>query len=96
MEQASRAGGGGGGGQSIFSGAQSSSEDLEVEEQEVEERMENLRALIQNVVAPDSWLLDDGSGAGLGRIQMYDNRFLIIRNTVEVHQQLVGYFSVLE
>lgn len=94
LEKAARSKGGGG--QSIFSGSQSSSEDLEVEEQEVEERLENLRALIQNVIEPDSWLLDDGSGAGLGRIQLYDNRFLIVRNTVEVHEKLAGYFSVLE
>lgn len=99
LQQAARAGGrggGGGGGQSIFSGSQSSSEDLEEEEQEVEERIEDLRALVQATVSPDSWLLDDGSGAGLGRIQMYNNRFLIVRNTMEVHEQLVGYFSLEE
>lgn len=96
LQKAARSGGGGGGGTSIFSGSQSSSEDLEVEEQEVEERLEDLRALIQNVVEPDSWLLDDGSGAGLGRIQLYDNRFLIVRNTVEVHEALAGYFAGVE
>ncbi len=93
LQQAARAGGGGGGGgQSIFTGSQSSSEDLEEEEQEVEERIESLRALIQATVAPESWLLDDGSGQGLGRIQMFNNRFLIVRNTIEVHEKLVGYF----
>ena len=98
LQQAARGGGGGGGGggQSIFSGSQSSSEDLEEEEQEVEERIESLRALVQTTVSPESWQLDDGSGAGLGRIEMYNNRFLIVRNTMEVHEQLVGYFSLAE
>ena len=97
LQQAARSGGGGqGGGQSIFSGSQSSSEDLEEEEQEVEERIESLRALVQSVVSPDSWRLDDGSGPGLGRIEMFNNRFLIVRNTMEVHEQLVGYFSLEE
>ncbi|MCH7995521.1 MAG: hypothetical protein IIB57_13900 [Planctomycetes bacterium] len=96
LQQAARAGGGGGGtGQSIFSGSQSSSEDLEEEEQEVEERIESLRSLVRATVSPDSWSLD-GDGSGEGTIQLYDNRFLIVRNTMEVHEQLVGYFSLEE
>lgn len=96
LQQAARAGGGGGGtGQSIFSGSQSSSEDLEEEEQEVEERIESLRSLVRTTVSPDSWSLD-GDGSGEGTIQLYDNRFLIVRNTMEVHEQLVGYFSLEE
>ena len=96
LQQAARAGGGGGGtGQSIFSGSQSSSEDLEEEAQEVEERIESLRSLVRATVSPDSWSLD-GDGSGEGTIQLYDNRFLIVRNTMEVHEQLVGYFSLEE
>lgn len=86
--------GSGGGGQSIFKGSSSSSRDLEEEEQEVEERIESLRSLVQATVSPESWARDDGTGAGLGRIEMFNNRFLIVRNTMEVHEQLVGYFSL--
>ena len=96
LQQAARAGGGGGGGgQSIFSGSQSSSEDLEEEEQEVEERIESLRDLVRATVSPDSWSLD-GNGSGPGTIQLYNNKFLIVLNTMEVHEQLVGYFSLAE
>ena len=94
LKAAARAGKGGSG-QSIFSGSQSSSEDLEEEEQEVEERIESLRSLVRATVSPDSWSLD-GDGSGEGTIQLYDNRFLIVRNTMEVHEQLVGYFSLEE
>lgn len=96
LQQAARAGGGGGsGGQSIFTGSSSSSEDLEEQEQEVEERIESLRSLVQATVSPDSWALD-GEGTGEGTIQLYNNKFLIVLNTMEVHEQLVGYFSLDE
>lgn len=96
LEQAARAGKGGGGGQSIFSGTTSSSEDLEEEEQEVEERIDQMRTLITDMIAPESWDLGDGTGSGRGRIRVFDNRYLIVRNTAEVHEELVGYFSLAE
>lgn len=94
LEQAARAGGrsgGGGGGQSPFSGGGggSSSEDLEQEESEVEERIEDLRTLIMDVVLPETW--EDAGGPG--RIRIFDNRYLIVLATVEVHEQLGGYFT---
>ena len=95
LEAAARSGGsrgGGGGGQSIFagSGGGSSSEDLEQEESEVEERIEDLRTLIMAVIEPDSWF-DNG---GQGRIEVFDNRTLIVRATIEVHEKLAGYFTL--
>lgn len=87
----------GGGGQSIFSGSGgSNTEDLEEDEQEIEERMDELVDLITQTVAPDSWDLEDGTGTGAGRIRVFDDRFLVVRNTVEVHEALAGFFSLKE
>ena len=94
LEAAARAGGGGGGGgggQSIFAGGggSSSSEDLEQEESEVEERIEDLRTLIMDTVLPETW--EDAGGPGI--IRVYDNRYLVVLATIEVHEQLAGYFT---
>ena len=94
LEAAARAGGGGGGGgggQSIFAGGggSSSSEDLEQEESEVEERIEDLRTLIMDTVLPETW--EDAGGPGI--IRVYDNRYLIVLATIEVHEELAGFFA---
>lgn len=108
LEQAARQGGsqgGGGGGQSVFGGGGGSggSEDLEEEEDEVKRRMEELRDVIRNTIARDTWAADTGgststtfvaSGSGLGRIEIFFNtRSLVITNTIEVHEEIAGFFS---
>lgn len=91
LDQASQqgGGGGGGGGQSIFGGqGGQSSEDLEVEESELEEALDDLVALIQAHIAPTSWV----PAGGTGTISHFNNRVLIVRNTIEVHEQIGGRF----
>ena len=93
LDAASRSGGsggGGGGGRSIFKGASTSTEELEEEEQDVEERMEQMKEMIQAMIAPESW---EETGGGRGRIEIYGQRFLVVRNTVEVHELFTGYFK---
>lgn len=108
LEQAARQGGsqgGGGGGQSVFGGGggQGGSEDLEEEEDEVEERLQELRDAIRNSVARDTWAADTGGAGqttfvatgqgGNGRIEIFNNRSFIITNTIEVHEEIAGFFS---
>ncbi len=103
LEAASRSsGGGGGGGQSVFSGSSSSStEDLEVEDEDVEEQIDDLITLIVSTIEPQSWgpipslrgSTPPGIGGGRGYIQSYNNRVLVVYNTIEVHEQLAGYFA---
>lgn len=106
LEQAARQGGsqgGGGGGQSVFGGGSSGgSEDLEEEEDEIEERLQELRDAIRNSIARDTWGADTGgqgqstfqaTGSGNGRIEIFNNRSFIITNTIEVHEEIAGYFS---
>ncbi len=100
LDQASRSGGGGGGGggQSIFGGGGSSgSEDLEEEESEVEERILELITVIASTIEPASWGPITGinvvlPGTGVGSITQFNDRQLVIRNTVAVHEQLAGFF----
>ncbi|UCE58496.1 MAG: hypothetical protein JSU63_13760 [Phycisphaerales bacterium] len=95
LEAASRAGGssgGSGGGQSVFGGASSGqTEELEEEEADVEERLEDLRDTIYAVIEPESWNSEDGGG--VGTIQIFNQRALIIRNTIEVHEKIGGFFA---
>lgn len=107
LEQAARqggsSGGGGGGGQSVFGGGSSGgSEDLEEEEDEIKERLQELRDAIRNSIARDTWGADFGgqgqssfqpTGSGNGRIEIFNNRSFIITNTIEVHEEIAGYFS---
>ncbi|MHC4696392.1 MAG: hypothetical protein ACYTFA_06595 [Planctomycetota bacterium] len=94
LQQASRSGGsrgGGGGGRGVFSGGSSGqTEELEQEDEELEERLEELRDMLYRVVAPESWA-DEGGGPGT--IDIFNNRFLVVRNTIEVHELLNGYFE---
>jgi len=82
-------GGGGGGGQSIFGGAgASSSDELEEEEQEIEELLTALKTLIEDQVQPTSWQ----KGGGPGVISLFGEKTLVITNTIDVHEQLAGFF----
>ena len=51
--------------------------------------MEDRRVGIEDSVEPGSW---DVLG-GRGTIRSY-NRTLVIRNSVEVHEQIAGYFAL--
>jgi hypothetical protein len=90
-------GGGGGGGQSVFQGAGGqggSQEDSgEQAEQDLRERLEELRELIEQTISPETW--DTGTGqaqiGGRGRIRVF-NRSLVIFNTIEVHEMISGQF----
>lgn len=86
------AGGGGGGGQSVFSGSGSGSQQEEAgeqAEQELQERLEELRTLIEETIVPDSW--DTADVGGPGRIRVF-NRSLVVYNTIEVHEMIAGGF----
>ncbi len=87
-------GGGGGGGQSPFQGGgsqgQGGSESGQQAEQRMTERLERLRELIEQTIAPDSW--DTGNTGGLGTIRPFGTS-LIVRNTIEVHEMIGGTFS---
>lgn len=97
-------GGGGGGGQSVFQGSSAGGEEDEggrQAEQEMEERLEKLRQLIEQSIEPQSWDLTGsesqnqvgtGAGGGRGRIRVF-NRSLVITNTIEVHEQIAGLFA---
>lgn len=94
LQAASRAGGsgggGGGGGRGVFRGGSSGqSEELEQDQSELEERLEKLRDIIYQVIEPESWI----EGGGTGTIEIYSGRSLIVRNTIEVHEQLGGAFA---
>lgn len=102
LQRSSRSGGGGGGGTSVFSGAgggggqQNQSNDQL--DQEKEERLKDLRELIEQTIAPESWDLSGSDsagtstgGGGRGRIRAVNNS-LIVRNTIEVHEMIAGAF----
>jgi len=86
--------GGGGGGQSIFSGGSSgggsSSQGGEQAEQEVEEQLNKMKALIEATIAPASWAI--ANTGGQGNIAIF-NRSLVIYSTIDVHEQIAGWFA---
>lgn len=84
-------GGGGAGGQSppVFSGAGGGGAGEEEEtEEELQERLEELRLLIEETLEPTFW----DTGGGPGSIRAY-NKLLVIRASVEVHEEIAGFFS---
>lgn len=98
---------GGGSGQSVFqgtggSGGTSGKQTTEQMDKLNEERLQDLRELIEQTISPESWNLagsespgggqPPGGGGGQGRIRIY-NTSLIIRNTIEVHEMIAGTFS---
>lgn len=94
LQNTSSGGGGGGGGQSVFQGGSGGQEQTggDQEEQELEERLEELRDLIQETIAPETWDTATGAVAGTGRIRTY-RRSLVVYNTIEVHEMISGTFS---
>ena len=88
-------GGGGGGGQSVFQGGSQGGQEAtgEQAEQELEERLGELRDLIQAAIEPTTWAT--ATTGGQGTIQIF-NRMLIVRNTIEVHEAIGGYFTLGE
>ncbi|HUV41440.1 MAG TPA: hypothetical protein VMW23_06620 [Sedimentisphaerales bacterium] len=87
-------GGGGGGGGSGGGGGQYFEEYLDVDEEEMDserlaeqaaERAQNLRALIQETIEPDSWF---DTGTGRGTISFYENKKLVVRQTPEIHNKI--------
>lgn len=89
-------GGGGGGGQSVFQGGSSgggaSSRGGRQAEQELVERLTELRQLIEQTVEPQTWDTNAGGVVGSGRIRIF-NGSLIVYNTIEVHEKIAGSFS---
>ncbi|MFQ5590942.1 MAG: hypothetical protein ACE5HE_07260 [Phycisphaerae bacterium] len=82
--------GGGGGGQGVFRGSSSGqSEELQEEEEDIDERLEELRDMIYAVIEPQSWI----PAGGLGTVEAFNKRYLIVRNTIEVHEQIAGLFE---
>ena len=105
---AASGGGGGGGGQTVFGGGGGQGQEQivggEQAEQELEERLTKLRQLIEQSIEPQSWDLSGtpgqaGGGAagtgggGRGRIRIF-NRSLVVTNTIEIHEQIAGFFSM--
>lgn len=95
IQQQGGGGGGGGGGQGtpVFTQGNSSGglEDREVTDEELKQRMDDLRLVIEDSIEPESW---DVLG-GRGTIRSF-NRTLVVRNTIEVHEQIGGYFSLVD
>jgi hypothetical protein len=83
-------GGGGGGGRSVFSGGSSGGEQGESgeqAEQAMKTRLEDMAKIIQETIAVDTW--DVGQIGGRGRIRVI-GRYLVVYNTLEVHEMLGG------
>ncbi len=97
LQRRQTTGGGGGGGQPIFAnaGGQNQEELSEEGDQDPEEILEDLATLIRETISPDSWQqAATGRVPGPGRIIGYGKRSLVVLNTVDVHEQIAGYFSV--
>ncbi len=96
LQKTNSGGGGGGGGQSVFGGGSSTGQQSGGEEAEEDmlERLQDLQTLITTAIAPQSWAgVGGAAGLGLGTISVY-NRSLIVYNTMEVHEQIAGIFSM--
>ncbi len=95
---------GGGGGQSVFSGGSGGGgggglRGGRQSEQELEDKLEEIRVIIQTAIAPSTWAITSGRrnvsaapAAGLGTISIYNNS-LVIYATAEVHEMIAGYFA---
>ncbi len=92
LQQAGQSGGGGGGGsQGVFSGSSSQEQGTAGEqiEQEMLARLGEVRTIIEEMIAPETW--DTAQTGGVGRVRVY-GRSLIVLNTIEVHEMIAGYF----
>lgn len=93
--------GGGRGSQGVFTGGQGGGQNNQLGQQEGqggqedEQRMTDLRELIEQTIAPETW--DTGNVQGgqvattMGRIRTY-NRSLVVRASAEVHEMIGGFF----
>ncbi len=87
--------GGGGGGQSVFSGGSGGGKTQDDEsgtqgEQKLEERLKKLQTLIEAQVEPESWKTPQGGGKNT--ISVFQSS-LIVKATIEVHEQIAGRFA---
>jgi hypothetical protein len=84
------AGGAGGTSQPVFSGGGGGggNDDEDEGEEEIEERMTVIKELIEQVIEPQFWDVNAGPGA----IRFY-NKMLVIRASIEIHEEIGGYFS---
>ena len=52
---------------------------------------------LATTIEPASWVgglaTTPGLGGGVGTITQFNNRQLVVRNTVEVHEKIAGYFT---
>jgi len=80
------AGGGGTGGQYFEEYIEEEEEALTREElsEEALERAENLMALVQETIEPDSWF----DAGGEGTIRLYEGKKLVVRQTRKIHKQI--------
>ncbi len=91
LAQAQQSGGAssGGSGQPVFETTGGGDDDDEGnDDQELLQRMEELRTLIELTIEPDFWDTVGGPGA----IVPY-NRVLVVRASVEVHEEIAGFFA---
>lgn len=83
-----RGGGGGGGAQDVGGGFTDTTQEQELDRDELEERalerVESLISLIQQTIEPDSWFEEGGEGS----ITAYESQKLIVRQTLAVHNQI--------
>ena len=105
--RSSGGGGGGGGGQSVFQGSGGSGgsergQTSEQEEQRNRLKLTEIRQVIEQTIAPETWDLTGSQGAGAGntgggrgRIRVL-NTSLIVLNTIEVQEMIAGEFSLGE
>jgi hypothetical protein len=91
QQQGGGGGGGGGQGTPVFTegGGGGGEDEREVTDEEVKRRMEDLQLVIEDSIEPESW---DALG-GRGTIRSY-NRTLVVRNSIEVHEQIAGFFAL--
>lgn len=99
-------GGGGGGSGSVFQNAGGGGQQGQQgqDEQEIEERVQRIRDAIILTVHPDTWADTPGEGGfgggstlGLGNgrvVALVQQRSLIVLNTIEVHEDLAGWFEL--
>ncbi|UCF32912.1 MAG: hypothetical protein JSV78_11335 [Phycisphaerales bacterium] len=93
LEQQQQSGGQGAQqGTPVFSSSGSGNDDQTDEDGErLRKRMEDLVALIEEVIDPLSW--DYNGGKGTVR---FHKRTLIVSNSIEVHEQIAGFFEEFE
>ncbi len=81
-------GGGGGSGQSVFQGGGSQgAEDLEEDDQDRRDRLDDLKAVIEAHIEPNTWV----TNGGLGQVSIVNDRQLVVTNTIAVQEKIGGF-----